>query len=319
MASRRRRRCDASNTARMFVTLKPLDERTITRRPGHRAAAPQARPASPARRPVPAGRCRTSASAGGRATRSTSTRCRATTVELADGWAPRHARDACGAARARRRQQRPAEPGLQATLVIDRDTASRLGITAQADRRHALRRLRPAPGLDDVHAAQPVPRRHGGRARSSGRAPRRSTTSTCSRRAGSAGAAGDVRRYAPDDHAAGGQPPGPVPVGDALVQPRAGRRARRRGRRRSSAPSARSACPRPSRGSFQGTAQAFQASLANQPLLILAALAGRLHRARHALRELHPPDHDPVHAAVGRRRRAPGAAALPDRARASSR
>jgi hypothetical protein len=33
--------------------------------------------------------------------------------------------------------------------------------------------------------------------------------------------------------------------------------------------------------------------------------AGRgLHRPRHALRELHPPDHDPVDAAVGRRRRA---------------
>ena len=40
----------------------------------------------------------------------------------------------------------------------------------------------------------------------------------------------------------------------------------------------------------------------------------RLHRARHALRELHPPDHDPVDAAVGGRRRAARAAPLQDRA-----
>ena len=40
----------------------------------------------------------------------------------------------------------------------------------------------------------------------------------------------------------------------------------------SSRPSARSACRPASSASFQGTAQAFQASLANEPLLILAAL-----------------------------------------------
>ena len=37
---------------------------------------------------------------------------------------------------------------------------------------------------------------------------------------------------------------------------------------------------------------------------------GDLHRARHPVRELHPPDHDPVDPAVGRHRRAAGAAAL---------
>ena len=35
----------------------------------------------------------------------------------------------------------------------------------QPDRQHALRRLRPAPGVDDLHRAQPVSRRHGGGAR----------------------------------------------------------------------------------------------------------------------------------------------------------
>ena len=56
--------------------------------------------------------------------------------------------------------------GLQARLVIDRDTASRLGITPQMHRRHALRRLRPAPGLDHVHAVEPVPRGARDRSRS---------------------------------------------------------------------------------------------------------------------------------------------------------
>ena len=48
--------------------------------------------------------------------------------------------------------------GLQEHLVIDRATASRLGITPQIDRQHALRRLWAAAGLDDVHAVEPVSR-----------------------------------------------------------------------------------------------------------------------------------------------------------------
>ena len=44
----------------------------------------------------------------------------------------------------------------------------------------------------------------------------------------------------------------------------------------------------------------------------------RLHRAGHSLRELHPPHHDPLHAAFGRRGRAAGAACLPRPISASS-
>ena len=80
------------------------------------------------------------------------------------------------------------------------------------------------------------------------------------------------RSYDAAHDAAGGQPPGPVPVGDAVVQP--GARASRWATpsTRSRPPSASSACRPRFTASFQGTAQAFQASLANQPLLILAAL-----------------------------------------------
>ena len=68
-------------------------------------------------------------------------------------------------------QQNRGPPGRRS--IIDRDTAARLGITPQRDRRHALRRVRPAAGLDDVHAAQPVPRRDGGRRREFWQQPRR--------------------------------------------------------------------------------------------------------------------------------------------------
>ena len=55
---------------------------------------------------------------------------------------------------------------------------------------------------------------------------------------------------------------------------------------------------------FQGTAQAFQASLANEPLADSRRAGDGLHRARRAVRELHSSDHDSLDAAVGRRRRA---------------
>ena len=66
-------------------------------------------------------------------------------------------------------------------------------------------------------------------------------------------------------------------------------------------------------GSFQGTAKVFQQSLDSEPYSDRRGAARRLHRARHALRELRPPDHDPVDAAVGRRRRGAGADGVPGR------
>ena len=62
--------------------------------------------------------------------------------------------------------------------------------------------------------------------------------------------------------------------------------------------------------SFAGTAQVFQESLANQGLLLLAAVRDDLHRARHPLRELHPSADHPDRPAVGGGRRAGDAAAV---------
>ena len=81
---------------------------------------------------------------------------------------PTAGRPAAHASRVARRQQRSAERGV-ARLAGDRP---RHGLTAghhaADDRRYALRRLRPAAGVHDLHAAQPVPRRPGGQARLSG-------------------------------------------------------------------------------------------------------------------------------------------------------
>ena len=111
---------------------------------------------------------------------------------------------------------------------------------------------------------------------------------------------------------------GPAAVGDDLVQPEAGRRARRRRRPRSSAV-ARETLPATITTSFQGTAQAFQDSLQGLGLILLDGDRRHLHRARHPLRELHPPAHDPLGAAVRRLRRAADAADLQDGAAASTR
>jgi multidrug efflux pump len=51
---------------------------------------------------------------------------------------------------AARRGQRLDDAGLQQNIVIDRDKAARLGIVDRHDRRCAVRRLRPAPGVDDL-------------------------------------------------------------------------------------------------------------------------------------------------------------------------
>ncbi len=65
-------------------------------------------------------------------------------------------------------------------------------------------------------------------------------------------------------------------------------------------------------GSFQGTAAGLPGVAGERALADPGGAGGRLHRARGALRELHPPDHDHLHAPVGRGGRHPRAPALPD-------
>ena len=113
------------------------------------------------------------------------------------------------------------------------------------------------------------------------------------------------------DRAADRQPLRPAAGGDDLVRPGAGRLARRRVSTQCQRGRATRRCPTAVSGQFQGAAKAFESSLANLAVLLLIAIAGRLHRARHSVRELHPPADDPVRPAVGRLRRAGHADPLP--------
>ena len=76
---------------------------------------------------------------------------------------------------------------------------------------------------------------------------------------------------------------------------------------------ARIGVPTTVRGSFQGSARAFRAVLETQPIAHPRRAADAVHRPRRALRELGPSAHHPVDAAVGGRRRARRADAVPDR------
>ncbi len=64
-------------------------------------------------------------------------------------------------------------------------------------------------------------------------------------------------------------------------------------------------------GLFQGTAAAFQNSLANEPILILRRAHHRVHRAWGFVRKLYSSHHDSFHAAFRGRRRHPRADAVP--------
>ena len=123
-----------------------------------------------------------------------------------------------------------------------------------------------------------------------------------------AGAAVGGRHDAPDRRPAVGQPHRAVAVGDALVQPAPGHGARRRRRPRAGR-RARDAA-RHGDGQLPGHGTGVP-GLDGRPRVGARARHLRdLRRARHPLRELHPPDHDPLGPAVGRLRRPAHAAGL---------
>ena len=98
------------------------------------------------------------------AARNTSTRWRIRTRTELDEWVPQAGRQAEEACRSS-----PTSPATSRTPAcapaLDPRPRHRLAPRPHHldDRQHALRRLRPAAGLDHVHAAQPVPRHPRGR------------------------------------------------------------------------------------------------------------------------------------------------------------
>ena len=252
----------------------------------------------------------------------------------ADLGSDRLVASSCGAiAAAARRRLGGAGGGLRAADQR-RPREGRPARHLDADRqRHAQRCLRPAADLDHLRAGQPVPRDPRGRAAISARSvgaaedlragehrrasrfrPRaRSNTqqlSTCvhgarARRCRSASSPASSRTTAPLAIAHQEQFPAVTisfnlapgaSLGDAVDVIAAAERE--------------IGMPTSIIGSYSGDAAEFARSLAGEPWLILAAVDHDLHRARRALRELHPSADDPVDAALGRRRRAAGADAV---------
>ncbi len=205
-------------------------------------------------------------------------------------WAPRLV-DALGARReladVSSDQQ---DQGLGTALVVDRSTASRF----------PLRRLRPAAGVHDVHPAEPVPGRPRGQARVP---PERGSPPGHLRHRNERWPAGGgaARHHDPGvshDGAARGFAPGAVPGGDAVVQPGPRGGPRRFGRGGGGDdPPARAAREYP--GQLPGDRPGIPDRAGQRAAAHCRRAGGGLHRAGGALRELHPPAHDPVHAAVG--------------------
>ncbi len=197
----------ATNSGRMFVSLKPQ---------GPQADAPtrsspgcaRSSATSPAQTSS-CNRCRTCgwAAASGNA-QYQYTLQGDDTKELLQ-WAPRLLRSLRGLPQLADVNSDQQNNGLQASLVIDRATASRLGVTPQMIDDDALRRLRPAAGLDDVRAAQPVSRGHGGRAAVLAE-PGRPEVHLRARRQRQPGAARRLHSLRDDQRAAHHQSPGAV-------------------------------------------------------------------------------------------------------------
>ena len=105
-----------------------------------------------------------------------------------------------------------------------------------------------------------------------------------------------VARFSDERRAADHQPPGPVPRGHDLVQPRARHCARPGGRAHRADAARPQACRAPSTAASRARRRPSRPRWPATPLLIAGGDPRRLHRARHALRELHPPDHHPLDA-----------------------
>ena len=154
----------STNSGFMFATLKPLGERTAVGRPGDRAPASEAfrggRRAAfhaggaghPGRRPP--GQFAVPVQPAGR--------CAARTLHLGPETAGGLAQGYIGHHRCR------LGPGAERSAGQPRDRPRCRGPARRQHAQHlihALRRLRPAPGLDHLQRAEPVPYRHGGLAR----------------------------------------------------------------------------------------------------------------------------------------------------------
>ena len=215
-----------SNNGRMFITLKPREERSCECRSGHRAPAAPARQ-GPGRAGCSCRRRRTCASAAARRARSIQYTLQGSDIEQLNEWAPKMLAKLKSLPELRDVATDQQTEGTTLTLTINRDQASRYGLTPQTDRRHALRRLRPAPDRAIFHPAVQLLRDHGGAAVAAGRSRDARPDLPAIADDGRPGAAVGLRQMDDDaDPAAVDQPSGPVPGDHHQLQSGAGRGAR---------------------------------------------------------------------------------------------
>ena len=209
------------NQANIQVQLKPVGVRKSDDGRGDRAVCAARPPACPAR-PCSSRTRRMSASAGGRATPSISTRCRRRTSTRSNG----------GRKFSNRLSTLPEIADVSSDqqnsgLVVERRHRPRYRVAPRPDRAGgglgALRCLRPAPGLGDVQVDQPVPRGSGAAAAMVGE----SGLSEDDLRADAQGhrrSFVDVYALYAGQHADLAAPPGTVPGQHDFVQSAGGRR-----------------------------------------------------------------------------------------------
>ncbi len=217
-----------NNNARMFVTLKPIGQRTLSADQIMGMLRPQLGK-------IPAATLILSSVQDLRFTAHSSNsqyqfNLQGDDVKELNQWAPKmlakmHTMDADGIVDVDSDQQ---NKGLEASLVIDRDTASRLGITPSAIDNTLYDAFGHPPGLNDVHAAQPVSRRHGGRAAVLAE-PRRAEIHLREIQHRPDDSAERVHALPAVNNSAGGESLRPVPLDHALIQSQTRRRAGRRG------------------------------------------------------------------------------------------
>ena len=260
----------ANNNGRFWINLKPRDQRDRHGRPDHQPPAAAARQGPGHRRFLQA---QQDVNIGGRLP------VRNIQYTLQD--ANLDELDSLGADHAGKLRTLPELRDVATDQQIARPTAAvdhrprhggAVRHPAAGHRRHALRRVRPALGDAILHPAQPVSRGHGDRAEAAGRS--RGARPALHQIAATGQPVPLVALVKVDTSKTNyltDQPSGPVSGGDDLLQSAAGRRAQRSARRD---PAGGARCDKPLRlqATFQGTAQAFQASLATQPMLILAAI-----------------------------------------------
>ncbi len=260
----------STNTGSMFISLKPLAERKISADLVIARLRPKLMRDS-GRQPLPAGQ---SGYPRGRPQQR-----RAVSVHHArrqpgrsDRVRAAHVPAAIDNPHHRRRQQRSAEPRPADPGDLRPRHRGALRHLAAADRQYALRRLRPAPGLDHVQAAEPVPRGDGGGARATGRTRQILRNIYVRAPSGSQVPLSAFAQFAPTTAPLSVNHQGLFPGGHHLVQPAAGRGARATRWTPSSRCRARSACRPPFRPCSPARRRPTSESLGNQPILIAAAL-----------------------------------------------